>query len=69
MATPKKDQTKRGVLRTARISSQEEQVLRMKQGHYDDDEILTKKTTNPELLARLLEIEQRIIAHVKKSRG
>jgi hypothetical protein len=46
---------------------QEEIVLRLRQGiAVADDEILEKKTNDPELLARLLELERAII---KKARG
>ena len=46
----------------ATLSAQEEAVIRLKRGiGAKDDQILTRKTSNPELLARLLELERAII--------
>lgn len=44
------------------LSPQEEAVLRIKKGISGaDDEVLERKTKDPELLARLLELERAII--------
>lgn len=48
------------------LSAQEESVLRLKNGLVaEKDEVLSRKTNDPELLARLLELERSIINKAK----
>ncbi len=51
------------------LSPQEEQVLRMHEGVTFKEEILERKTKDPELLARLLELEQAIYRRAKSRKA